>query len=1113
MAMSKPAVITAIRLLGFHNFTDVTLELPAGGHLFLLGDNGCGKTTVLDAIHYVLTGGEVEFNAAARVGSKIQGDGRRAQGIILRINTEARSEQCPDGALNPQGGISYAALQILDSITNRSTVIGIGMRASSMNEDLTRWGFIKTGTLDTVPLYEDDDTGRHPFDEHELRDRLGTAVYLRIGDYRRELARKFFNNEDTYRDICDLLATGKAYKEIVASTRNYDERFRRLLRVPDRELFSKVVVKLREIHASKAELDGMEETVALLKTLVDGRTKLRSLIETRLCAMYASCCRQRTQDEAQLKALAEEVKAISQEQATCIEKREAIEARIATIDETIRQLEAKDPAGLEATLEREQQEERRYDKIRGQAGTAHKRACDTLVAEQKTLKDAETALVRFRQTLGHERGFSADLRAALENQDSLEQILTSEGQRLVVRQGRVYGELAQAKYSVTLAETALSEAQEVVEATRKRLLPDLPNYAQALDELTEAMTGAQPLYELLEPSPVVSPSELARFEQACGEAALSVFVVSPEQGEVVRAKLFKSYPNLALTILDPDAPTPDVASWFKKMFSPDCDPLAIHALWRQMVAERPPERVKSAIKDNGIIYRGIEAKEGARVPQWIGTQTREIVQARRIQEAEEKLRQCERALKNAKDQYVLAEDERTAIERAQTTLETYRTQRGKVEADLHTAKYRVASATERREQTHHALVQAEEILEECAVRVRGLRQKVKAEGLEGLHRQVVEKRKQRKDLSEERDRLLREDTTLGNRLTFIAHRHNELLDRIRQSEAQSSALLPQLSEQALTVFRAQTGADENLIDLIQRFDCDIAQLRGRLHEKVTSGEAASFGFRLNEDLTLTDHRGTDASDILAERSTALDRQLRLLNEKNRELFQDILLNELSDAMALQVSRLHMMSTRISRLLKESHFGASSYDFKISPLKEYEAVVHAIRHPNDPNASETLRAFLARHQDAIHNTPSGEVPEVLDYRNWFRYELRIGTVDGNNLTMDRRLKSIGSGGEQAVPNYLLILAGAAFLYDSDNVKLAPLLFDEAFYGIDAGRRDSLMAFADKLGLQIFVASPDQDGVRASIHASTTLLVVKDTDFNIHLTPLHWDTTPQQEGLGL
>lgn len=96
--------IVRIRLVNFHNLGTVTVDLPGGGHLFLLGDNGSGKTTLLDAIHYVLAPGRLEFNAAARVAGSKDVGGRKVQGIVLRYNVET-------GAMRERG-ISYAALEL-----------------------------------------------------------------------------------------------------------------------------------------------------------------------------------------------------------------------------------------------------------------------------------------------------------------------------------------------------------------------------------------------------------------------------------------------------------------------------------------------------------------------------------------------------------------------------------------------------------------------------------------------------------------------------------------------------------------------------------------------------------------------------------------------------------------------------------------------------------------------------------------------------------------------------------------------------------------------------------------------------------------------------------------
>ena len=79
------------------------------------------------------------------------------------------------------------------------------------------------------------------------------------------------------------------------------------------------------------------------------------------------------------------------------------------------------------------------------------------------------------------------------------------------------------------------------------------------------------------------------------------------------------------------------------------------------------------------------------------------------------------------------------------------------------------------------------------------------------------------------------------------------------------------------------------------------------------------------------------------------------------------------------------------------------------------------------------------------------------------------------------------------------------------KASPILFEEAFYGIDAARRDQLLAFADDLGLQLFVSSPDQDGVKREIKHSVSLIVIKDENLDVHLTPVVWRNVPAQGNL--
>ena len=142
---------------------------------------------------------------------------------------------------------------------------------------------------------------------------------------------------------------------------------------------------------------------------------------------------------------------------------------------------------------------------------------------------------------------------------------------------------------------------------------------------------------------------------------------------------------------------------------------------------------------------------------------------------------------------------------------------------------------------------------------------------------------------------------------------------------------------------------------------------------------------------------------------------------------------------------------------------------------------------------------------MHLQPDGTLPKFLDYRHWFDYQLHIkttGAEDGMELTSD--IRRLGSGGEQAVPNYLLIMAMGALLFNQIGARVRVLLFDEAFYGIDAARRDELLRFASRLGITLVLATPEMDGVTEAMRESTTLLLEKNEKNEVFIGNFAWES---------
>ena len=92
--------LRAIRLVGFHNFADELIQVD--GDLFVIGSNESGKTTILDALHLAISGGQhLDFNAGVirlneKLGFKHDGrlrddqfrEGKYVDSVIMSILAE-----------------------------------------------------------------------------------------------------------------------------------------------------------------------------------------------------------------------------------------------------------------------------------------------------------------------------------------------------------------------------------------------------------------------------------------------------------------------------------------------------------------------------------------------------------------------------------------------------------------------------------------------------------------------------------------------------------------------------------------------------------------------------------------------------------------------------------------------------------------------------------------------------------------------------------------------------------------------------------------------------------------------------------------------------------------
>lgn len=1126
--------ITKIRLINFHNFVDETLEIRDGGHLFMLGDNGSGKTTVLDAVHYVLCPGRtMEFNSAARVAGARHTGGRSIHGVVMRYNIEA------NGPLNPNGGITYAALEIAGR-HGRPVTAAVGISTRSMEEDVERWAVLRECPMEELPLLWHEGDRTRPATKSELKAALdGNGYYGRIGAYIEELANRFFHDRETYDDVCKLLATGKAYREIASRTSDYHQLFRQLLQEPPRDVFEDVVTNLKSLEESRQDLENLRSREGFVTELAALRQHVLDARIDDVAGQWQERHLAAREFQHAYDLVAEELAAETRRLAELQEDEQRSAVLVEATASRLEKLRQQDAQGL-ALKEREARDRRDEAKRHFEAAKRSLVACqlrcheatESVAGARDLLRKRAQAFARDVQTLGRAMPFSTtELLALLDDAPKHE---TPEDDLAVLPLVDIRGatddtaqeldrQLQAAEARLDALDKRLAAlAAEIEERTaRGETVPLVKGFAGAERALQQHLLKAQPLYAGLEPASGVSPRDLAALEQLIGDDVLATWITDEANAAEVRRLLFREFPEQSLAVVSDDA-EPMPIDWLPRYFDfRTSDPSAILALQHHLVAKHGP-RVESFLELPILQFRLREQPLTTLPPRLIGAEMRRRELARELRDLAKKRDSAAKEQKSATKAQAELRERREQVSRFRALLnelgEVVPRQRDEVAA--HVRELSVAEQAHESAQSeccfHEEELHARQNLHE------DLLVSMRKAGLEGLEHRIRELEREygrHKRLHEETIREAgRVEDRVGNSKTRMATQLAEVAtQRAGRDAVQVRLLALVVPEIPLDEFvRSRCGDAAESREALRKQAIAASESAAvdaeKIRHRIVLNEGVAFGFIYDAARnSLVDRRGRDVADVLLGTRQELAEQEEVIGEKTRRLFRQIVMDSLVTKLQVSVRRLMSMSRRIGERLRERSFGNNRYAFTITPQEPYRRLFELVRDYRalDPEQTEQeLREFIENHAAEIQSTEVGEIPPMLDYRNWFRYELKVLTTGADGIVMDRKVKSIGSGGEQAVPNYLLILTIAHFLFDKEGVRLPALIFDEAFYGIDAGRRDQLLGFASDLDLQLFVASPDQDGVKKDVPHSTSVLVVKDKGYNVHLYPFHWQAAPAQ-----
>ncbi len=1126
--------INRIRLINFHNFVNETIEVKNGGHLFLLGDNGSGKTTVLDAIHYVLTAGEcMEFNSAARVAGSKEG-GRRPQGIITRYNVDT-------GHLNPNGGITYAALEIIGRHGRPSTV-AIGMSVASPNENLKRWGIVRECTLEEIPFLREEDGKLLPLNSVEMKKALkGTGFHGQINAYKKQLAERFTGGMEPFGDFCHFLSMGKAYREIVSHSSDYHALFKKLLPQPNADIFEKIVDSLKTLDSSRGDMENLvrkHNYIRELKNMLEeiGQQRRESDIHHTIALQLETLANDK--EISQKKRRINDLKKQQLElENSCASLKNTEAAVTAELDDC----KAQDASGI---LRQEQELLARVKTMRTKVSQCHKSTdgnSDMLEQLKNNIADISDKIRKtLRQLQDSLTGFDgkadiplSTLIAAIDEQlhkDRPEKKIGSLPVPEILDKAREeINRLARQKHT---CETTLENLFETEEELNLEIIelegspeaePEVRYFSDAVKELNTALVDFLPLYKGLEWSRKAKGVARSSIEEFIGQNILGTILVADEDYDRAAEIILKEFPGIRVTrVLEKHKASKDFLAWAGNYFDlKKSEAACMYVLEQELSAQAVPEMVDN----DGIVSVNFRNHSYSLIgydPCLIGSENRRNIQAAKLQERQEELDSVSRDIKELQDQIKNDEKKSKATVKFTSTVEKAYRELAELCREFDAAQLTVTHKQELYDSENRRYDELSRELSDGENRLKQLQQIIKKQNLHDLDRRIKELSARLQECRQTQEQAFaggiktrQQLENLGIDLENTEKRGEELKQLYQQSleHLQATWQLESTDE-----FVTRTRTDERLRlpedarNIAENHRSSSFEKQGLLRARLTEPEFGGvWAFTYDEAHNrLFDRNNIMLEEIEAEQYKNLTEQRTLINEKTGELFKKIIVTELVSYLREKQSRLKEMVKSINSRLENRMFGNNCYHFQITPVDKYRQLEKIIGKYAfyDDGCERELHEFFDDHRAEIIAAEVGEIPEILDYRNWYHYDMRVTTPGHDGKVMDRHIKSIGSGGEQAVPNYLLILTIAHFLYHGSDIKLYTLLFDEAFYGIDAQRRDQLMGFASDLDLQLFVASPDQDGVKREIAHSTSILVVKDKNYDVHLFPFHW-TNPEAE----
>ena len=1062
--------LTKVKLINWHTFSNTEFEIYKNA--LITGENGTGKSTILDAIQYVLTVGKCKFNKAA---SDI---GNRTLESYIRCKTGIEGhEYVRNGDVT-----TYIVLEFFDEKTKDYQIIGTVIDLPSGGRLNREFFQILDSQINDVTFIEE----RKVLTKKEFKNTLNTHNQQGFfKDTIKEGERLFGNALGVKPKYFDLVTRALAFKAIDNVYQFIvdfllKEDFVDIQNLRDSIKHYKVLEE--KLKVSKKECDTLEEVIQFYNLYLENAFQIDVLDCTKE-KLYEKELRFLIENsQKRYQAIEDQFKFIQQKLNQFHQDEESYQEKYHQLDQSLRE---NDTYNLKNDLKKECE---RLKKEKEDKQKEYMDLLDELQQEAKLLKELRIQKA-FIKALENEEYHTETLSTHLRKveQEIIEKTNKTEYQRSslqleITKNVEQYNQY-QEEYT-SLKENQLyyrKEIQELICLLNEQLtkhfgksieIKPLCEYIEVKDEkwrtALEGYLNSQRFDLIVEPE--YFEYALLVYEEYKNKRG--IYGV----GIVDVAKLAK-YGNVALkeTLADQLECKNTYARWYVNMLLSK-----VHCVDDVTQLRNYP----TAITPTCMLYKNYTARAlNPRIynKPYIGLGAIKI----QLKTIEQQLETLQQEIKQQKVKLEALKNTQSLLKKSNADKILYR-------IDLLDKYHSLEKEYQEVNERYQKLELDDSIIslqEEC----------------EAVKKQLDQTKKEKENA------LMKKGSLENNLETFK--------EQLEQTQESCDVLHEKIIQFEMDHLELSQKADQKVIVYLKRFVKDFKSMKNEIdYQKSVSQDKArqvesqiemkmkdynneyNIGFENSlKDIESYKHRFHQLKDMDIVSKEEKTRQAKL---KCEESFKTSFISGLNEKIENAKKDIY----ELNKGLAQRDFNGETYEFCVSPtsrddFKEYYKIIQSGKEYMANNLlSETLNENQRRIMDelfiklsSVENDQETEkmLLEYTDYRNYLDYDIKIKYNSGDFAYFSKVNKE-KSGGETQTPFYVIMAASFEQVVRNRNQNEGfgcVVIFDEAFNNMDEQRIQEMIKFYNEREIQTFIAVPPSRASTIIPYVNTRLLVIK------------------------